>query len=357
MECKTIDFLPDGNVKFNFYSNTKPYSVPGIFLVDATAKGVIRATFQFSDVMGSRADGDVTWRILKTDYKNYAIIASCYEEGIINKEFVYMIVRDPELSQVEKSILDIEFMNVHYPQGGEMEEQNLSSCFESTKQNTQKHELVRNTEKIKQEQNLQELLRQILFPTSDGNVVAGPSDVPHSVVIRILDGKIIVNGHLDTPPIILDPETYPQIFAPGILPTVSLGGESSVPAMVVPFESPNPVKVINLGNQEQNKINQKLEELQKFYQSNPELTTHLPGAINSVLKGDSNISPPQYEEIKIENDDSNSEQIITDMIQKLYRESQQISARNPQNSNIQVTVLPEDDTISLRKILMNSMQL
>lgn len=121
MTCKTLTFGDDGSVTLNFSAKLKPFSVAGKFLVDASAAGIMKAKFDYSDVLGSDDVGEVLWYVLDTDYTSHAIIAACQQLALTNKQYLYVLTRDLEPSAYDEAKIDVAFRNTHFEGGGELE--------------------------------------------------------------------------------------------------------------------------------------------------------------------------------------------------------------------------------------------
>lgn len=128
MTCKSITFNSDGSLHFDFSARSKPYTVPGEFLVDSGAEGIIKGIFQYSDVLGSQDSGEVIWYIIDTDYTDFAILTACHQEALLHKQYVYILSRKQNLNEYEEAFVDVKFRNIYYPSDGTLFTRDNSEC-------------------------------------------------------------------------------------------------------------------------------------------------------------------------------------------------------------------------------------
>ncbi|XP_018018373.1 uncharacterized protein LOC108674907 isoform X1 [Hyalella azteca] len=129
MSCKTLTMKEDGSATMEFIAKSRLLTVEGMFLVDANSMGLIKAKFDYGDVLGSDNTGVVVWNILATDYNTYAVLAACQEGDTSSKQYVYVLSRTSTPSSYQVARMEANYRVFDGQWGdGILETQDLGQC-------------------------------------------------------------------------------------------------------------------------------------------------------------------------------------------------------------------------------------
>ncbi|KAF2366410.1 Lipocalin/cytosolic fatty-acid binding domain [Trinorchestia longiramus] len=128
MSCKTVTLKEDGTVKFEFVARSRLIEVEGSFLVDSDSAGLLKAKFDYADVLGSDSTGVVVWSILSTDYGSHAVLAACQEGEESSKQYLYVLSRHTTPSSYHLARMDANFRTIDEHSGGILETQEIDHC-------------------------------------------------------------------------------------------------------------------------------------------------------------------------------------------------------------------------------------